>query len=199
MPHHHRSKLETLGLLLGLLPNHYPHQCSYSHCRCRCHQRRTTQIDTINKQKRTPRRVSGPRYLTETLERNVRERTPEPETNEQRESWNQNDPRLIGRRILEHQVSKKSQRTRVIPTKENSPVRKTQPPKVQDLQTKRQNNLWPESSKLLSKNKTTKQWLKELSSSQTLEHNSWQRTSRTTLFNMEREQSLSRRHIRIHS
>ena len=45
MPHHH-SKIETLGLLLGLLFNHYPHQCPCSHCRCRCHQRRTTQTIT---------------------------------------------------------------------------------------------------------------------------------------------------------
>ena len=172
MSHHHHSKLETLDLLLGLLPNHYPHQCPCSHCRCRCHQRRAAQIDTTAKQKRTPRQVSGPRHLTGTPERNVRERTPEPETNEHRESWNQNDPRLIGRRTLEHQVPKKSQRTRIVSTKKNSPVKRVQPPKTQDLQTKRQSNLRLESSKLLSKNKTTKQWLKELSFSQTLKHNS---------------------------
>ena len=171
MSHHHRSKLETLDLLLGLLLNHYPHQCPYSHYRCRYHQRRTTQIDTITKQKRTPRQVSGPRYLIGTPERNVRERTPEPETNEQRESWNQNDSRLIERRTLEHQAPKKSQRTRVVSTKESSPVRRIQPPETQDSQTKRQSNLRLEFFKLLSKNKTTKQWLKELPLSQTLEYN----------------------------
>ena len=132
MFHYHYSKLETLNLLLELLLNHYPHQCPCSHYRCRCHQRRTVQINTINKQKRTPRQVSESRHLTETLERNVKERTLESETNKQRENWNQIDLRLIEKRILEYQVPKKSQKTQVIPTKKNSPVRRIQSPEIQD-------------------------------------------------------------------
>ena len=125
MSHHHHFKLETLDLLFGFLSNHYLHQCPCSYCKCRCHQRRTIQINTTIKQKRIPQQVSGPKHRIETLEKNVKERTPESKTNEQRESWNQNDPRLIEKRILEYQTPKKSQRTRVVPTKKNGLVRKT--------------------------------------------------------------------------
>ena len=153
---HHYSKIETLGLLLKLLSNHYLHQCPYFHYRCRCHQRRTIQINIIKKYRRISRPMSEPGHRINTLEKNVRKETLESDIDEQRESWNQNDSRLIGKRTLEHQVSKKSQRTRVVSTKKNSPVRKIQLSEIQDLRTKRQNNLRSESSKLLSKNKITK-------------------------------------------
>jgi hypothetical protein len=39
--------LETIGLLIGLLPNYYPKACPYQRCRCRCHRLRSAQIDTI--------------------------------------------------------------------------------------------------------------------------------------------------------
>ena len=80
---HHYFKIEILNLLLELLSNHYSHQCPYSHCRYRCHQRRTIQIDTTSKQRRTSRQVSRPEHLIETLERIVKKRTPELKTNEQ--------------------------------------------------------------------------------------------------------------------
>ena len=48
------------------------------------------------------------KHLIETLENIVREKTPELETNERRENWNQNDLRLIEKRTLEYQVSKKN-------------------------------------------------------------------------------------------
>ena len=79
---HHHSKIETLDLLLEFLLNYYPHQCPYSYCRCRCHQRRTTQIDTTVKQRRTPQQVLESRHLTETLEKIVKKKTLELETNE---------------------------------------------------------------------------------------------------------------------
>ena len=83
---HHHFKIEILDLLLKLLSNYYSHQYSCSYCKCRCHQRRIIQINTINKQKRTSRRVSKSRHLTETLEKTVREGISELETDEQRES-----------------------------------------------------------------------------------------------------------------
>ena len=48
------------------------------------------------------------RYLIKTLEKIVRKRTLKSETNEQLKSWNKNDLRLIEKRILKHQISKKS-------------------------------------------------------------------------------------------
>ena len=63
-------------------------------------------------------------HHTETLEENVRKEPPESYTDEQRKSWNQNNLRLIEKRTLEHQVPKKSQRTRIVPMKKNSPIRK---------------------------------------------------------------------------
>ena len=153
---HHHFKIETLGLLLELLPNHYSHQYSCFHCRCRCYQRRTIQINIITKYKRISRRVLELGHHIETLERNVRKEALKSDINEQRKGWSQNTLRLIGRRTLKHQVSKKSQRTRVVSTKENNPVRKIRLPEIQDSQTKKQNNLRSESFKLLLKNKITK-------------------------------------------
>ena len=98
----HHFKIKTLGLLLKLLSNHYSHQYPCFHCKCRCHQQKTIQIDTILKYKRISRQMSGPGHRTETLEKNVRKETSKSNTNEQRESWNQNGPRLIERRTLEY-------------------------------------------------------------------------------------------------
>ena len=79
---HHHSKIKTLDLLSRLLLNHYPHQYSCSHYKCRYHQQRTTQINTITKYKRISRRVSGSRHHTKTLERNVRKEVFKLNTNE---------------------------------------------------------------------------------------------------------------------
>jgi hypothetical protein len=63
MPKH--SLLETLGLLLGLLPSHKPKSCPCNHCRCRCHRLWSAQIDTIPKRK-NPHRAQplGPSRTT---------------------------------------------------------------------------------------------------------------------------------------
>ena len=79
---HHHSKIEILDFLLEFLLNYYLHQYPCSHYKCRCHQRRTIQINTIYKQKRTSRQVSESRHLTETLEKIVKERTLELEIDE---------------------------------------------------------------------------------------------------------------------
>ena len=50
----------------------------------------------------------GLEYRIETLEKIVKKEIPELETDELRESWNQNDLRLIEKRTLKHQVLKKS-------------------------------------------------------------------------------------------
>lgn len=47
---HKPTVLETIRLLLGLLPNHYPELCPCNHYRCRCHQQWSAQIDTTVKQ-----------------------------------------------------------------------------------------------------------------------------------------------------
>ena len=79
---HHYFKIETLDLLLKLLFNYYSHQYSYSHYRCRYHQRRTIQINTIKKQKRISRQMSRSRHLIKILKKIIKKRTLKPETNE---------------------------------------------------------------------------------------------------------------------
>ena len=83
---HHHSKIETLNLLLKLLPNYYLHQCPYSYCRCRCHQRRAIQINTISKHKRTSRQVLESGHLTETPKRNVKKEVFKLDTDEQQKN-----------------------------------------------------------------------------------------------------------------
>ena len=50
----------------------------------------------------------GPGHRIETLERNVKKEALKLDTNEQRENWNQNNSRLIKKRTLKYQVSKKN-------------------------------------------------------------------------------------------
>jgi hypothetical protein len=67
MPKH--SLLETLGLLLDLLPNYYLKSCPCNHYRCRCHRLRSVQIDTISKRKYPHRAQSlGPLRTTGTYD-----------------------------------------------------------------------------------------------------------------------------------
>jgi hypothetical protein len=55
MPHK-PTPLETIGLLLGFLPNHYPGSCPYNHCRCRCHRRRSAH-DSFNQRCKRVRKM----------------------------------------------------------------------------------------------------------------------------------------------
>jgi hypothetical protein len=64
-----QSFLETLGLLLGLLPNYKPKSCPCHHCRYRYHRTRSAQIDTTSKRK-IPQRAQplGPLRTTRTYD-----------------------------------------------------------------------------------------------------------------------------------
>jgi hypothetical protein len=48
------TTLETIGLLIGLLPNYYSNVCLYQRCRYRYYRLRSVQIDTTSKKEFTP-------------------------------------------------------------------------------------------------------------------------------------------------
>jgi hypothetical protein len=199
MPHK-PTALETIGLLIGLLPNHYPKACPCQRCRCRCHRLRSAQIDTTPEKEFTPQRAepTSPPRTTRTYDQG---RSPHHKhLIRQRDTPPTEEEILIRRTSPPTPTTTRKKKTHHQRRSQSPPVKTRTHHHTEDLPKPRKGILLGESSKLPSQTRgRTTEWLQNLNDETILpQHNPWQ-ASQDNLPPTRGRISPSRPHIRTHS